>query len=265
MPADDVELRRRVGEMASSLEAQRVELRSAVELVTGMGPEIERVAEAHRHLARGQQELGRRLAEVVARPVSAPPEALAVEALRRRVDEVEVELGELRALLEQGLDQVRSEATSRDQLVQHGLSRLSGTVSALRSDLEGSIDAAVRFEIATVGQAQQELSTGQGNVERRLDGLSSALDAQTSRLHDVERGLQAALDQVQELLDRRPSPPPLVGTVGWSLVEGLDAQLDAAERRLSELASVEQVHAVIEPGDGPAPTPAGPLGAGRDE
>lgn len=257
-PADDDELSGRLGELASSLEAQRIELRSAVELVSGLRPEIERVTEAHKQLARGQQELDRRLAGIAARPVSAPPEASAVDALRRRVDEVEVELRELRALLEQGLDQVRSEAASHEQLVEQALSRLSATLSTLHSDVESSVNAAVRFEIATVVQAQQELSAGQRSVERKLDGLSSALDAQKSRLHDMERGLQVALDQVQELLHRRAAPAPPLGSVVGSLLEDLNAQLDAAERRLSERASAEQVHAVVERRDRPATTPVRP-------
>jgi hypothetical protein len=135
-------------------------------------------------------------------------------------------------------------ATEGEHDVQHGLSRLSAMVEALRSDLEDAIDHAAQ-DMAALISARAEL-------EQRLGALARSIDSAESGLHGVEQRILEELYRVNVRLERleglqRPvSAPRIANTL---LVETLDAQLQAAESRLAARAGTPKVDLLIEPSE----------------
>jgi signal transduction histidine kinase len=176
--------------------------------------------------------LGRRLddlyAEVGAVVESQRDLARSHEALVSRADPA----GPLVEALGRRLDDAGEAAAERDRLVQQGMSRLSAMVAALRSDLETSIDTAMGFEMETARKAQEDLSDAQGDMERRLHGL--------------ERRLQDALDRMAIPADQ-PVRAPAGAPQGGTLLDGLEEQLLAAQRRLTVRAAMDRMDTLVGP------------------
>lgn len=218
------------------------------------------LVEAQVRLTAAQADLSDRL-EALRTSVegSAPPpagDAEAVSGLREEIARVSDAQRDLAAAVEDrhvalnealtaGLEDLRTEGTERERDLQHGMSRLSAMVAALRSDLETSIGDAVRFETASVEQAQEAQWAAQAELNRKLDGLAVSVEAGERRLHALEWRMEEALSRLSERLDRPavevPAPTPTMGT----LLEGLEQQLRAAEGRLAERAQVQSVELVV--------------------
>lgn len=218
------------------------------------------LVEAQVRLTAAQAGLSDRLEALkTAVEASTPPPAANAEALgelREEIARVSDAHRDLAAAVEErhvaqsealtaGLENLRTEGTERERDLQHGMSRLSAMVAALRSDLETSIGDAVRFETASVGQAQEAQWAAQAELNRKLDGLAVSIEAGERRLHALEWRMEEALTRLSERLDRPvvevPAPTPTMGT----LLEGLEQQLRAAEGRLAERARVQRVELVV--------------------
>jgi uncharacterized phage infection (PIP) family protein YhgE len=226
-------MRQGVDRLLALVDAQRTEASTVGASLAGIRSELQRVTESQAELTAAQQAVEGRVSAVAARQSEQDFAAPVVGALRQRVDDLQAEVRSLveaegtalRASVEEGLADARLEATARDQQLQRGMSRLSAMVEALRSELESSIDGAVRFEMETAKKAQEELAEAQGHLERRLDGLD-----------------QRVRDALERLYDRvEPATHPVAAPLsnGESLLDELERKLVDAQRRLTERAGTE--------------------------
>ena len=147
--------------------------------------------------------------------------------------------------LTSGLEDVRMEGTERERDLQHGMSRLSAMVAALRSDLETSIGDAVRFETAAVEQAQEAQWAAQAELTRKLDELAVSMEAGERRLYALESRMEEALSRLSERLERPPVEVPVATPAMGTLLEGLEHQLRAAEGRLAQKAKVQRAELLV--------------------
>lgn len=224
-PAVEEELRHNLTFVTELLQAQQRELAALSAGLAETRTELRAVTESHQSLARSQDDLDRRLADVVkSNGRRAAEEAARTESLARDLEGVG-------ALLSEGLSQVRAEATDLVSQLREDVAAFAQAVEAERRQSASAGDAGARAELSGLGVAVGDLRTSSSGTDSRLRAVEQALEEVTARL--------AALVDAQSRPAAAGEPAPAIRArppADMGLLDALDRQLQEAEGRLSQLA-----------------------------
>lgn len=242
----DQELGRAISRLVNMVAAVRDDVEETV--AAAVRGSTAKIADEHAELERRVDMLGDSMAIGDAKRSDDGEERAEVWSELQRLSEMYEELaaalqagdGASQEALNTRLEVVRTEAAEREHQVQHAMSRLSAMVAALRTDLETSIEAAVRFETAALEQAQDAQWGAQAELKRVLEDLAASVQAGEARLHALEERVHKALTLLAEGME--PSPPSrlAVAASANTLLEDLERQLEAAEGRLAQRAEIRR-------------------------